>query len=93
MPNVKSAAKAMRQSRKRREHNRALRATLRTNVKKAAEVAASGDAVQLAEALTTAMSAIGKASKKHLVHPRKASRMASRLQRRVNKIVAAKPAE
>jgi len=93
MPNKKHAEKAMRQSEKRRIRNRAQRATLRSAIKRAAEVATEGKADALAPVLADAMSKIGKAGKKHLIHPRKASRLESRLQKRVNALVAAGPAK
>lgn len=91
MPNVKSAAKALRQNKKRRVHNRAQRATLRTSLKRAVVAAETAAAPEDSKAaLEDAMSKLGKAGKRHLYHPRKAARLASRLQKRVNKILAAK---
>jgi small subunit ribosomal protein S20 len=90
MPNVTAAKKALRQNRKARLRNRHQRATLRSSLKNASAVAETGSADEAKAAVRDAMSKLGKAGKKHLYHPRKASRLASRLQKRVNRIVAEK---
>lgn len=85
MPNTKSAKKRVRQNEKRREANRAAKSAMKTAVKKA-KTNTGDEAV-----VKTAISTISRTSKRGVVHPKKASRLISRLQKQVNK--AAKSAE
>jgi len=91
MPNVESAKKALRQSIKRRERNRAQRANLRTLLKKVNVAADAGDAKAIEATLVPAFKALGKSGKTNLIHHKKASRLTSRLQKRVNKALAKAP--
>ncbi len=91
MPNVESAKKALRQNIKRRERNRSARANLRTLLKKVNVAAEAGDAQAVNANLVPAMKALGKSGKTNLIHHRKASRLMSRLQKRVNKALAKAP--
>ena len=88
MPNNRNAAKADRQSQKRRLLNRSQHSSLRTLVKKfrtGLEVAASeSPAVTLAEVSKR----LDQAGAKRLIHPKKASRLKSRLAKAQNKKAA-----
>ena len=77
MPNIRSAKKRMRQSRKARERNRQQRTALRTAVKKARGAAGP----EAADALRTAESLLDRAARKRLVHPNAAARLKRRLQK------------
>lgn len=83
MPNKPSAKKRMRQNIKRRERNRAAKSALKSMIKSA--IAAPADPEKTRQALRT----IGKTAKRGIIHPNKAARLASRLQRRVNALRAA----
>lgn len=90
MPNNANAAKADRQSQKRRLLNRSQHSSLRTLVKKfrTGLEAAAGDSpvVTLAEVSKR----LDQAGAKRLIHPKKASRLKSRLAKAQNKQAAAK---
>lgn len=88
MPNVESARKRLRQNEKRRERNRSAKSAMRTFIKKVRTAADAGDATAVEQALVPAMKAIGKNGKKRIIHPRKASRLMSRIQKRANKVLA-----
>lgn len=89
MPNTESAKKALRQSKKRRSHNRSITSTLRTAVKKVRAAAASGDQSGAAEALKTATKKLDQAAAKHLIHKNAAARTKSRLSKLLKKKSAA----
>lgn len=89
MPNTDSAKKALRQSKKRRLHNRALRSTLRTSVKKVRVAAAAGDDATATEALQAATKKLDQAAAKHLIHKNAAARTKSRLAKLLKKKTAA----
>ena len=89
MANTKSAEKRMRQSEKRRARNRAVRATMRTAVKKVRVALAAGDAQGAEAALKDAISVIDRTSKKNVVHRNTAARTKSRLMKAVQAAAAA----
>ncbi len=90
MPNTASAKKALRQTHKRRLHNRSLRSALRTTVKKVRIAAESGDAAAAQTALRDAQKELDQAAAKNLLHKNAASRTKSRLSRLVKSIAAKK---
>jgi small subunit ribosomal protein S20 len=79
MPNNRNAAKAARQSEKRRLRNRVARTSLRNIVRKTREVVVSADPAIAADALKTAVVKLDKAASKKFIHKNKAARMKSRL--------------
>jgi small subunit ribosomal protein S20 len=86
MPNIKSAAKAMRQSERRRVFNLRTKDKVKTAVKatrKAIDTVNKTDAVA---ALQKAMSALDKAVKKNVLHKNTASRKKSRLAKAIAKL-------
>jgi small subunit ribosomal protein S20 len=91
MPNIKSAAKRMRQNEKRRVRNRVYRSSTRTLIKKARSLIEAGDpAAEIAVA--RAAQALDKAASKGIIHPNNAARRKSRLMRmyaKVQKVSAA----
>lgn len=79
MPNTKGAAKAMRQSERRREFNLKVRDAVKKSVKEVRRLIKDGKKTEAAEAMKRAMSALDKAAKKGVVHKNNASRKKSRL--------------
>lgn len=97
MPNNRNAAKADRQSQKRRLQNRSQHASLKTLVKKfRATLTTTGSTASdsTAPAPTVTLSEVSKrldqAGAKRLIHPNKASRLKSRLAKAANKAAATK---
>lgn len=82
MPNTKSAEKRVRTAEKRRARNQAVKSSLRTAVKKV-RVAAEAHSPAVVTAFQAATSALDKAAAKGVIHPNKASRLKSRLAKRV----------
>lgn len=80
MPHHKSAIKRMRQDKKRRERNKAVKSQVKTAIKKAVSLAGTE---QAASALREAESIIDRAAKKGFIHWRNAARKKSRLAKKV----------
>ena len=79
MPNTASAKKRLRQNDKRNLHNRSMKSSIRTSIRKVREAAAAGE-IEKAEAefhLTTRK--LDKAGARRVIHPNTASRLKSRL--------------
>jgi len=87
---TRSAAKAHRQSLKRRLRNRAVKSYTKTILKKAEAAIASGDPQAAREAVRAAISALDRAAKKGVLHHNNVARRKSRLMLRFNAMVAAK---
>jgi small subunit ribosomal protein S20 len=83
MANTVSAKKSARQNQKRRLKNSARRTALKTSIKKVL-LAIEQDAAKAPELLQLVASQLGRAKSKKVIHKRKASRILSRLSRRVN---------
>jgi small subunit ribosomal protein S20 len=81
----KSALKANRQNVKRREHNRALRARLRTGLKAIRKSLDNKDVDGAKTALKTLQSLVDKMATKGIIHRNTASRYKSRLAARIAK--------
>jgi len=81
----KSALKANRQNIKRREHNRALRAKLRTGLKSIRKSLDGKDIEAAKTALHSLQSLVDKMATKGIIHKNTASRYKSRLAARVSK--------
>jgi len=90
MPNNRNAAKAMRQSEKRRLRNRAARTSLRTVIRKVREAAAANDPGAVETAFRTAVKRLDQAASKKFIHRNKAARLKSRLSTLLNKPAASK---
>ncbi len=76
MPRIKSAKKALRQSRTRAAHNRALRSTLRSSIKR---VRGAGTAAEAATAYAAAVRVLDRAARTGIIHRNAAARQKSRL--------------
>ncbi len=91
MPNNRNAAKADRQSQKRRLLNRSQHSSLRTLVKKfRTSLGATTEGAAPAVTLAEVSKRLDQAGAKRLIHPKKASRLKSRLAKAQNKQAAAK---
>ena len=86
MPNTKSAAKAMRQSLRRKTHNLQVKDKFKSAVKEAKKLIVSGKKSDAMEAMRAAMSALDKAVKKNVIKKGAASRKKSRLAKALAKI-------
>ena len=83
MPITKSAFKELRKSRKRAEHNKILRAELKTTIKKSRKVLSNKQLEQAQELVKSALVALDKAAQKGLVKKNNAARRKSRLAKRL----------
>ena len=83
----KSAMKRARQSEKRRIRNQAVKTYLKTVMKKVEKALGQGTLDDIQSALRQAIPAFDKAASKGVIHKRKASRMISRLTKKVNAAV------
>jgi len=88
MANTVSAKKSSRQNEKRRMKNSARRTAFKTSIKKVL-LAIEQDVNKAPELLREVASQLGRAKGKRVIHKRKASRILSRLARRVNQAKAA----
>ena len=86
MPNIKSAKKRLKQSIKRRDRNRSVKASLRTILKKADAALKSSDKDLAATAVKEACRKLDKTSQKGVIHDNVASRKKSRLMLKLKKI-------
>ena len=84
MANIKSAIKRIRQTRRQTNVNRRNRARLRTQVKKLTEAIAGSNGENAQNVLPATVSSIDRAVQKGVIKKNKASRMKSRLTRKVN---------
>ena len=84
MANHKSAKKRAQQNEVRRLRNRAIKTRIRGIVKDVRTTTASEEKAQAPDKLKLAQSAIDKAAKRRVYHPKKAARKISRLAKRVN---------
>ena len=88
MPTSKQAKKRVRQSEKRRLHNRVMRSTLRTQIKKVEKAIADNDTAAVQELYRKMESRIDKAARKGLIHKNAAARKKARLAKRVQAMTA-----
>ena len=86
MPNTKSAARAMRNSRRRNVINTRTKYKVKSAVKETRTLISAGEAKEAADSLKKAMSALDKAVKKDVLHKNAASRKKSRLAKALAKI-------
>jgi small subunit ribosomal protein S20 len=79
MPNTASAAKAYRNSERKRTRNKAVKSTLHTLQKRFLTLIAASKKDEAAGLLPKVMSAFDKAAKRGVIHPNSAARHKSRL--------------
>jgi small subunit ribosomal protein S20 len=86
MPNTKSAAKAMRQSLRRKATNLVTKEKYKNATKKVKKALEAGTKEAAAEALKLAMATLDKAAKKGVIHKNTASRKKSRMAKAIAKL-------
>jgi small subunit ribosomal protein S20 len=89
MPNIKSAAKELRKSVKRRAFNRNIEDNLKDLIKKSRKAIEAKDA-KASDLVRQTMKALDKASQKGVIKKNTAARKKSRLNLRLNKVQKAK---
>lgn len=82
MPTIDSAEKRMRQSEKRREHNKTIKSRMRTAVRNFEQALEEGDLEDAEELLRTAESQLDRAATKGVIPKNRASRKVGRLKKR-----------
>ena len=88
MANTSSAKKAVRKLARRTAVNRMRRSAMRTQLRKAEEAIASGDAAAARAVLATTESVVMRSAQKGVIHANTASRKVSRLSARGNALSA-----
>lgn len=83
MPNIKSAFKRMKQSRSRREHNRAVKSHTKTSRRRLLDAIGAGDKEGSADRLKKYYSLLDKAVKQGILKANTASRYKSRAAKKV----------
>lgn len=86
MPNIKSAAKRVRVTRKRTERNRRIKSSLRTAIRRFREAMAGASKEEAQVRLRRALITIDKAVTKGVLHKNTAARKKSRLTKFFNKM-------
>lgn len=81
MPNTTSAAKALRQGKKRAERNKKIKVDLKTTIKKSRKAMASGDKKKAGKLVSEAVKLLDKAAQKKVIKKNNAARRKSRLVR------------
>ena len=90
MPNIKSVKKDVLRSRARRLRNQAVKSRIKTFVKKANALMASGEMSESMPAMISqTVSVVDKAAKHGIIHKNAAARRKSRLMRRAHQITTA----
>lgn len=90
MPNIKSVKKDVLRSRERRLRNQAVKSRIKTFIKKANMLMASGsDMEAIAPMVSQTVSVVDKAAKHGIIHKNAAARRKSRLMRRAAALTAA----
>lgn len=84
MANTKSAEKRIRQAARRREHNRAYRSRMRTQIRRLRSVIDEGDAEKAQELLPRTLQVIDRSAQKGVIHGNAAARYKSRLTKAVH---------
>jgi small subunit ribosomal protein S20 len=83
MPNTKSAKKRHQQSLVRRERNRAVKSSLKTQIRKTLEKLKDGKIPEAQAELSTTAKKLDKAAAAKIIHPNRAARLKSRLSHRI----------
>jgi len=84
LANTKSALKALRQSEKRHQRNKAVRSATRTHIKKARLAVENSPQEEAHEAVGHALRALDRATQKGIIHANNAARRKSRLMKLYN---------
>lgn len=86
IPNIRSAKKRLRQSKKRRGLNRARKTALKQVVKQIRQHLASGEKEAARSLLPQLAKAADKAAKRHAIHKNRASRIKSQWMKKVHSL-------
>ena len=86
MPNTKSAERRMRQSARKRSHNRSMKSRLHTLERSYLELVGAGKKDEAAKSLRMITSAFDKAAKTGVIHRATANRKKSRLSLRLGQV-------
>jgi len=86
MPNTKSAKKRLRTSQESRAKNRAVKSTLKSQIKKVLSAIEAGDATEGAEALREASRRLDSAAGANVIHPNRAARLKSRMSKHLKAV-------
>ena len=89
LANTRSALKRMRQTEKRRQRNRKVRAETRTYIKRARAQIEAGELEAAQQTVSQAVRALDKAAEKGVLHRNNAARRKSRLMSRLNQALRA----
>ncbi len=89
MPHTKSAKKRLRQTEKRRLHNRAIKKTIKKQIKSFLDILKTGTLEQVRAEFDKTAKQLDKAAAKRIIHANLAARKKSQLQRMVNGRAAA----
>ena len=81
MPNRNSASKRLRQNVVRRGRNRVLKSSMKSQIRKVRELVEAGDVEKAEEAYRLAAKRLDRAGASNVIHPNRAARTKSRLQR------------
>ncbi len=84
MPNIKSAAKRMRQNEEQRKRNRRYRTRMRTQIKKFHQLLDGNDVESAGNLLKEVYSVIDRTAQKGVIHANTAARYKSRLTKHLN---------
>jgi small subunit ribosomal protein S20 len=90
MPNTNQAAKRQRQNVKCKLVNRARKTAIKTHTKKVETAVAEQNVATADEAYKLVQARLDKAAKGRTIHPNKAARRKSRMQKKINAMKAAK---
>lgn len=85
MPTTSSAKKRMKQGQVRNEKNRAIKSTIRTQLRKVREAVAANDVAKAETEFVLAAKRLDKAGAARVIHRNRASRIKSRLQHAIKK--------
>ncbi|MEM9658042.1 MAG: 30S ribosomal protein S20 [Planctomycetota bacterium] len=88
MPNSPSAKKRLRQSVDRRDRNRAVRSSVRRQVRKVRVAVTAGDVETSESEFRAAVKKLDQAAAKNVIHPNAAARTKSRLSKAIKAIKA-----
>jgi small subunit ribosomal protein S20 len=83
MPHTKSAKKSLRQDQKRRDRNRAVKKSLKAQLKKFAAALKEGSAEQKQTEFVAVVKKLDKAAARRVIHPNAAARKKSQLARQL----------
>ncbi|HJN65980.1 MAG TPA: 30S ribosomal protein S20 [Pirellulales bacterium] len=88
MPNNKSTEKRLRQNKKRRQRNKAIKTSLRSNLRKVDIAVTDGDVESTESAFCNVARQLDRVASKKIIHPNKAARLKSRMSSKLKALKA-----